>query len=110
MKHESKTTNAEGIDIRRRSSYRPDLGSLAREQVAQARMALGLPPEEFAVVLAPFLGWNPTPEMIESWETNAVPPGDVMVAAELATASQPRAIGDRRSAIVNRLTADRYSD
>ncbi len=61
-------------------------------------------------MLGPLLGWNPTAENVESRETSAVPPGDVMVAAELATASQPRGASDRRSGAIDRLTAERCSD
>jgi hypothetical protein len=103
-------TDGRIVQLAGRKAYRPDLGALAREQVAQARLALGLTPAEFAEMLGPLLGWSPTAETVESWETNAVPPGDVMVAAELATASRPRAAGDRRSDVVDRLTAERYAD
>jgi hypothetical protein len=102
--------DGEVVQLTGRRAYRPDLAALAREQIAQARHALGLTPPEFAEMLAPLLGWHPTAETVESWETSAVPPGDVMVAAELATASRPRAGGERRSDVVNRLTAERYAD
>jgi hypothetical protein len=44
---------------------------------------------EFAELLASVLGWAPTPEMVDSWETAVTPPGDVLLAASLAVQSAP---------------------
>ncbi|MER5332912.1 DUF5919 domain-containing protein [Micromonospora sp. NPDC002717] len=57
-----------------------DLRTAAREQVARARQALGLSADDFAVALSRTLTWQPTGDDITSWETNLVPPGDVVLA------------------------------
>ncbi|MFI5913744.1 DUF5919 domain-containing protein [Dactylosporangium sp. NPDC051541] len=77
------------VDLRRHAAYKPDLASLARGQVAAARQKLGLDYDEFADVLAPLLGWSPSPEIVEGWETRAVPPGDVLLAVGLASQDGP---------------------
>ncbi|MBE1486762.1 DUF5919 domain-containing protein [Plantactinospora soyae] len=58
-----------------------DLATIARRQVTQARTGLGLTPEQFAEALGQALRWKPTAEMISSWETATVPPGDVLLGA-----------------------------
>lgn len=73
------------VDLRQHTAYKPDLASLAREQVAAGRRKLGLTRHEFAELLAPLLGWSPTAEIVEGWETTAVPPGDVILAVGMAT-------------------------
>jgi hypothetical protein len=99
------------VDLSRRSGYRPDLAALARHQVSSAREGLGLSHEEFADVLAPLLGWQPSPEAIESWETTAVAPGDVLVAASLATHSATRGPADPSdSDLLGRLVGRQFSD
>jgi DNA-binding transcriptional regulator YiaG len=103
-------SSAEVVELRSRTGYRPDLGALAREQIAQAREALGLSPDEFADMLAPLLGWEPTGETVISWETTAVPPGDVMVAASLATHSLSIAPRERSMDIIDQLITERFSD
>jgi hypothetical protein len=52
------------VDLAGRSGYRPDMAAMARAQVASARESLGLTTEEFAAVLAPLLGWDPTPGVV----------------------------------------------
>lgn len=76
--------SGEVIDLRTRRSYRPHLGSVACQQVGSARRRIGLSASEFAEVLTPLLGWTPSAETIQSWETNVVPPGDVLLAVGLA--------------------------
>lgn len=73
------------VDLRQHAAYKPDLAALAREQVAAGRRKLGLTPQAFADLLAPLLGWSPSAEVIEGWETTAVPPGDVILAVGMAT-------------------------
>ncbi len=80
------------VDLHSHAAYRPDLAALARTQVSSARDKLGLTQDEFAEVLAPLLGWSPSAELIEGWETQATPPGDVLLAVGLATQSTPREI------------------
>lgn len=71
------------IDLRSRLEYRPDASALARDRLTSTRRRLGLTQAEFAQSLSSLIGWTPPPEAVNSWETVAVPPGDVIVAAEL---------------------------
>lgn len=80
------------VGVWQRPGYRPDLAALARHQIASAREKLGLSHMQFADILEPLLGWRPSPEVVESWETLATPPGDVVLAAGLAAQSVPRDI------------------
>jgi hypothetical protein len=59
------------VDLGSRTGYRPDMADLARSQVATARERLGLTPAEFAAVLTPLLGWEPTPGVVTRWESDA---------------------------------------
>jgi len=77
------------VDIRSRLDSRPDASSLARQRLAAVRARLNVSPAEFAKALSSLIGWTPPPEAIESWETVAVPPGDVLVAAELLGSDVP---------------------
>jgi DNA-binding transcriptional regulator YiaG len=52
---------------------------LACGQVAAARAALGLTLPEFAALLESALGWVVMPEAAGRWETESVPPGDVVL-------------------------------
>lgn len=74
------------IDLRTRSTYRPNCETLARNRILLARNSLALSHQEFADLLTPVLGWPVTPEAIEAWETTgSVPPGDVIVAVSTVT-------------------------
>src|SRR5262245_53714131 len=81
----SDTTPAKVLGIHQRAGYRPDLAALARNQVTLARERLGMTHREMANALAPLLGWNPSPEIVEGWETTATPPGDVILAVGLVS-------------------------
>lgn len=106
-----KAPQGQVIELHSRRGYQPDMGALARQQVAAARGRLGLTPSEFAEVLRPVLGWTPTPEMIESWETTIVPPGDVVLGAGLAAQSAPREATDRTEFdLVAQLLGRRFAD
>lgn len=100
------------VDLRSRTGYKPDLGALARSQVAAARNRLGVSTEEFAAVLAPLLGWEweLTPELVESWESTTTPPGDVLVAASLATEGAHRQGDSVGPDAVTQLIGDRFAD
>jgi hypothetical protein len=98
------------VDLRTRSGFKPDVASLAREQVAAAREALGASPEEFAAILAPLLGWEPSPEAVESWETTAVPPGDLLLAASLAARGTGHETINPSSDPIGRLISNRFGD
>jgi hypothetical protein len=80
------------VPLVHQARYRPDLAAIARAQVASARDRLGLTYDEFADLLAPLLGWAPTGPVVESWETIATPPGDVILAVGLATQGQQSSV------------------
>jgi hypothetical protein len=77
------------VGLVQRRGYRPDLAALARHQVANAREKLGLTPDQFADRLTPLLGWSPTAAVVESWEAQVTPPGDVVLAVGLVTQEGP---------------------
>jgi hypothetical protein len=79
------------IDLRTRSTYRPDCATLARNKLLLARNSLGMSQTEFAGLLSSILGWYVRPDALDAWETATVPPGDVLVAV---SAVSPAA-GDR---------------
>ena len=78
------------VKLSSRRGYRPNLGESARQQVATARRATGLTASEFAEVISPLLGWTPSAETIESWESTVVPPGDVLLAVGLVAQAAPQ--------------------
>ena len=93
-----------------RAGFRPDLGELARQQVAAARAAIDATAEEFADLLTPLLGWDLGPEVVESWETSVVPPGDVVVAAGLVAQDAPTGSHVEQVDLVGKLVRERYID
>lgn len=101
--------DARVVRLANRRQYRPDLGELARGQVAAARAAIDADPAEFAALLSPLLSWELSAEMVESWETDAVPPGDVLVAASLVSQDAP-ADRKRESDPLGELMRTRYAD
>lgn len=110
MASDKKQTNL--IDLRSRLDYRPDAVGLARQRLASARNRLNLSQADFAKALAPLIGFTPPPEAIDSWETIAVPPGDVLVAAELIASDapdDPTLPGDAPDTVA-KLLAERFSD
>lgn len=100
----------EVVELRSRTGYRPDLAALARNQITQAREALQLDTAGFAAVLATLLGWAPTPEMIESWETTTAPPGDVLVAAGIASRGTGLPNDPHAGDLLAQLTGNRFAD
>lgn len=62
-----------------------DFAALARTEIAAARKALGLGAGEFAALLGEHLTWEPTAAAVRGWEATAVPPGDVVLAAQYLT-------------------------
>lgn len=82
-------------DLRTRSRYRPDFGTLARHRVAGARVAMGLDEREFAKVLTSLIGREVTAGLISSWETSVTPPGDVVVAVSSISPNSTERLGLR---------------
>ena len=99
------------VDLGSRAGYRPDMAGLARSQVASARERLGMTPAEFAAVLTPLLGWEPSAGVVGRWETEATPPGDVLLAAGIVSQAQPLTSGELDPGdLVHQLVGTRYAD
>lgn len=107
----ARTDDSNVVDLGTRAGYRPDMAALARSQVAAARERLGLTTEEFAAVLKPLLGWGPSPGVIANWETDATPPGDVLIAASIVTQSAPLSADEFEGGdLLHQLLGNRYAD
>lgn len=91
--HQQDTGNV--VDLRTRSTYRPDYAALARNRLVLARRSLSLSPAEFASMLTPLLGWPVTADAVQGWESDAVPPGDVLLAASTVSPSSSDRLGVR---------------
>lgn len=83
------------VDLRTRSTYRPNCAKLAQNRLLLARKSLELSREEFAAVLTPMVGWPVSPDAVEAWETSLVPPGDVLIAVSTVTPSSSDRLGLR---------------
>jgi hypothetical protein len=84
------TTTGKVVDLRTRSGYQPDFAALARRRFIAARRALDLSPTALAEMLTPLVGWTVSAKAVEGWETDSIPPGEVLVAADnMASASSP---------------------
>lgn len=83
------------VDLRTRTGYQTDFAAVARRRLAAARRALELPAPDFAAMLTPLVGWPVSGEAVEAWETEAVPPGDVLAAADTIAPVDPRAGGEQ---------------
>lgn len=99
------------VPLHGRQAYRPDLQSLARGQLAQARAAKGLSYKEFAELLSTMLGWPVGAETVKAWESDAMPPGDALVASELIVRQTPRSLteGDPFDALTQ-IVGDQFAD
>jgi hypothetical protein len=82
------------VQLGSRANYRPDLDQLARSQLATARSLKGMSRGEFAGLLSTMTGWPVSEESIKAWETNATPPGAVVVAAELIVRQAGTGVGE----------------
>ncbi len=74
---------ADVIDLAARGRFKPDVGKLACRRLASVRQRLGWTRAQLAAALDEVVGWKVPAEIVESWETDAVPPGDVLIAADL---------------------------
>jgi hypothetical protein len=87
------------------------MAGLARAQVIAARSRLGLTTAEFAEVLKPLLGWAPTAGVVENWERDATPPGDVVMAAGVVSQAAPLDLSSTGEGdVVQQLLGRRYAD
>jgi Domain of unknown function (DUF5919) len=99
------------VDLGSRPGFRPDMAALARAQVAAARESLGLTTAEFAAVLTPLLGWEPSPGVIANWESTATPPGDALIAAGIVSRAAPLTPAELDSDdLIHQLVGNRYAD
>lgn len=73
------------VDLRTRTAHQTDFAALARRQLTTARRTLELPAADFAAMLTPLVGWPVSGEAVEAWETDSVPPGDILIAADSIT-------------------------
>src|SRR5580693_3249812 len=86
-------------------AYRPNMVSLAREQIRSARLSRNMDHKQFAVALSPLLGYEPQVALLIAWETKVDPPGSVVSAAGIIAQNGPGAgAGDGMS----RLLAGQY--
>lgn len=82
--------SAQVVSIGAGGTHRPDYSAIACGQVAAARRALGLNLEDFARLISERVrGWDFLPESIEAWESDVVPPGDVLLACSAALQGLP---------------------
>jgi hypothetical protein len=81
--------------LRSRPGYQPDCAALARNRLAIARTCAGMPLRDFAALLSQMTGREITGGNIETWETRATPPGDVLVAADAVSPAAPQHLGLR---------------
>jgi hypothetical protein len=85
------STQHEVISLARHPGYRPDFRRLASAQVKAAREKLRLDPAGFAGYLSGMLGWDVRPGTVSRWEQGTgTPPGDVVLAAAVATQTDDR--------------------
>jgi hypothetical protein len=83
------------VNLRTRSGHPPDFAALARRRLIAARRALDVSAAEFATMLVPLVGYPVSGEAVAAWETDSVPPGDVLVAAGTVTSANLSASGDQ---------------
>lgn len=99
------------INLSSRTGYAPDMASLARSHVVNARERLGLTPAEFATVLEPFLDWSVSGGVIENWETTGTPPGDALLAIGIVARASPLdATGETSEDLLSQLFGKRFAD
>ncbi len=99
---------SELVDLRSHGRYKPDVKGLACGKIAATKAQLGLTAEEFARELGRLLSWEPSPELVRSWEgAAAAPPGDVLAACDILMPPGPSATADEVAIAVSEAEADR---
>lgn len=91
------------VDLRTRPGYQPDVATLARRRLLAARRALELPAADFAAALTSLVGWPVSGEAVEAWETDSVPPGDVLVAADTLTPAGQQPHGELIGGVLGKI-------
>ncbi len=95
------------------SKFRPDVGELARRQLASARRRLGMSYAEMATALGAMVNWQVSAQAVERWETDAVPPGDILIAADLLVqrgATDGESLGSAGADALEQLVSERFAD
>lgn len=94
------TTMDKVVELRTRSGYQPDCVALARRRIISARRALDCSSEAFASMLTPLVGWPVSGDAVDGWETDSVPPGEIIAAADVlapaASSDGSQALSDQR--------------
>ncbi|MGH2709498.1 MAG: DUF5919 domain-containing protein, partial [Actinomycetota bacterium] len=106
---------ADVIDLAARGRFKPDVGKLACRRLASARQRLGWTRAQLAVALDEMVSWTVSAEIVESWETGAIPPGDVLIAVDLLVqrgmADPPsESSGSVGANVLDDLISDRFGD
>ncbi len=112
---EGSETKADVIDFAARTRLKPDVGKLACRRLASARQRLGWTRAQLAAALDEMVTWTVSSEVVESWETGAVPPGDVLIAVDLlvqrGVVDPPSESGGSVGAnVLDELISERFGD
>ena len=83
------------VDLRTRTAHQTDFAALARRRLTAARRMLDISAADFAAMLTPLVGWPVSGEAVEAWETESVPPSDVLLAAATFTPEGERTGGEQ---------------
>jgi hypothetical protein len=96
------------VDLRNHGRYKPDVMGLACGKVAATRARLGLTGEEFAGELSRLLSWEPSADIVRSWErAAAAPPGDVLAACDILSPPDPSVSTDEIAIAASEAQTDR---
>lgn len=96
------------VSLRDNERYRPDVVGLACGKIAAARERLGLTEGEFGQELGRFLTWEPSADIVHSWERAAAPPpGDVLAACDILSPADSSVGVDEVTAAVSETETDR---
>lgn len=99
---------SELVDLRSHGRYKPDVKGLACGKVAATKARLGLTAEEFARELGRLLSWEPSPDIVRSWESAAAaPPGDVLAACDILAPPDPSVSADEVAIAVSEAETER---
>jgi hypothetical protein len=102
------------VDLTDFSRFKPDVAKLACGRLAAARQRLGWSQAELASALEELVKWKVSAEIVEAWETQTTPPGDVLVAADLLMQRKEGGSGSDAGALgttlFEALIEERFSD
>lgn len=76
--------SAEVVSIGIGGTHRPDYSRIACGQVAAARRQLGMDLAAFTQLINNLTDWDAMPETVAAWESDRIPPGDVLLACSAA--------------------------